>query len=230
VEVARWLESAGFPAAHLAGPSDQPIVEYDRVLTFWAQIAEFKQYGTVTDLAILLRRLHALARPSSLVLPELQPFKGAQNRITAANLDQDDREFLLGRLADLRRRYAQLDFVLPRGPIHGSASVGSVLRSMWDSRIRVLVDLDCFAIGPREWDLVLTAMYFERFGWHTDDEYLEFTSAYGFDVMSWPGYTILRNIRELMLLTWLALDPWNLPEIHAEVSGRIADLRNGNAD
>src|ERR1700685_1903739 len=26
VEVARWLESAGFPAARLAGPADQPIV------------------------------------------------------------------------------------------------------------------------------------------------------------------------------------------------------------
>jgi hypothetical protein len=77
---------------------------------------------------------------------------------------------------------------------------------------------------------VLTAMYFERFGWHTDDEYLEFASGYGFDVMRWPGYTVLRNIRELMLLTWLCLNPWNLAEIHAEVSRRIADLRNGNAD
>jgi hypothetical protein len=101
---------------------------------------------------------------------------------------------------------------------------------MWDSRSRVLVDMDGFAAGPREWDLVLTAMYFERFGWHSDDEYLEFASGYGFDVMSWPGYTVLRNIRELILLTWLALIPWNMPEIQAEVSGRVADLRGGNAD
>jgi hypothetical protein len=59
---------------------------------------------------------------------------------------------------------------------------------MWDGS-PVLVDLDGFAVGPREWDLVLTAMYFERFGWHTDEEYLEFAVGYGFDVMSRRGYT-----------------------------------------
>jgi hypothetical protein len=230
VAVARWLESAGFPAARLAGPADQPIVHDGRVLTFWAQVAEHKYCGTVTELATLLRGLHDLDPPSSLVLPELRPFKGAQARLSRAELPKDDREFLLNRLDALRDSYARLDFVLPRGPIHGSASVNSVLPLMWDSQIHVLVDLDCFAVGPREWDLVLTAMYFERFGWHSDDEYLEFASGYGFDVMRWPGYTVLRNIRELMLLTWLALNPWNLREIHAEVSRRIADLRNGNAD
>lgn len=229
VEVARWLESAGFPAARLAGPADQPIVADGRVVTFWAQVAEHKYYGTVTELASLLRRLHDLDPPSSLVLPELRPFQGARTRITMADVREDDRGFLLSRLDDLRDRYARLDFVLPPGPIHGNASVNSVLPLMSDGQL-LLVDLDCFAVGPREWDLVLTAMYFERFGWHTDDEYLEFASGYGFDVMRWPGYTVLRNIRELMLLTWLALNPWNLPEIHAEVSGRIAGLRNGNAD
>ena len=69
-------------------------------------------------------------------------------------------------------------------------------------------------------------MYYERFGWHTDDEYLAFAAGYGFDVMSWSGYEILRDVRELILLTWLALSPWHLPEIQAEVSGRITDLRN----
>jgi Phosphotransferase enzyme family len=229
VEVARWLESAGFPAARLAGPADQPIVADGRVLTFWAQVAEHGYYGTAAELAALLRRLHALEPPSSLVLPELRPFQGAEDRIGSAELPEGDREFLLSRLDGLRDKYGRLDFVLPRGPIHGSASVNSVLPLMWDGS-RVLVDLDRFAVGPREWDLVLTAMYFERFGWHSDDEYLEFASGYGFDVMSWPGYAVLRNIRELILLTWLALNPWNLPEIQAEVSGRIADLRGGHAD
>jgi hypothetical protein len=93
----------------------------------------------------------------------------------------------------------------------------------------VLIDLDGFAVGPREWDLVLTAMYFERFGWHTEEEYREFVAGYGFDVMSWPGYTLLRDVRELIMVTWLAQNSWHLPEIAAEVSKRLADLRGGNA-
>ncbi len=229
VAVARWLESAAFPAARLAGPVDQPKVFAGQVLTFWAQVAEHKYYGTVTELASLLRRLHDLDPPSSLVLPELRPFSGAATRISRAELPENDRDFLLDRLEDLRDRYAHLEFLLPQGPIHGNANVNSVLTLMWDGS-HVLVDLDGFAVGPREWDLVLTAMYFERFGWHTDEEYLEFAACYGFDVMSWPGYTVLRNIRELILLTWLAQNPWHLPEIQAEVTGRIADLRDGNAD
>jgi hypothetical protein len=224
VAVARWLESAGFPATRVAGPVDQPIVSSGRVVTFWAQVAEHKRYGMVAELGSLLRRLHDLDPPSSFVLPELRPFKGAETRISRADLPEEDRAFLLGRLEDLHDRYALLEFVLPPGPIHGNANVNSVLPLMWDGS-PVLVDLDCFALGPREWDLVLTAMYFERFGWHTQEEYLGFAAGYGFDVMSWPGYTVLRNVRELIMLTWLAQNPWNLPEIRAEVGGRIAQLR-----
>jgi hypothetical protein len=47
---------------------------------------------------------------------------------------------------------------------------------MWDGS-PVLVDLDGFAVGPREWDLVLTAMYFERFGWHNKEEHLQFLAG-----------------------------------------------------
>jgi hypothetical protein len=72
---------------------------------------------------------------------------------------------------------------------------------------------------------VLTAMYFERFEWHTEEEYLQFAASYGFDVMSWPGYALLRDVRELILLTWLAQNPRYLPEIDAEVVQRIAGLR-----
>ena len=171
---------------------------------------------------------HADGFLDGVVLPELRPFAGAEPRISRAELPEDDREFLLGRLEELREGYAHLKLVLPPGPVHGDANVSSVLQSMWDGS-PVLMDLDGFAVGPREWDLVLTAMYFERFGWHTEEEYREFVAAYGFDVMSWPGYTVLRDVRELIMLTWLAQNSWHLPEIQAEVGKRIADLRSGNA-
>ena len=37
-----------------------------------------------------------------------------------------------------------------------------------------MIDLDGFAVGPREWDLALTAIYYDSFGWHTAAEYAAF--------------------------------------------------------
>jgi len=226
VAVARWLESVAFPAVRLAGPDDQPLVADGRVVTFWELVSERTEYGTVAELAALLRWLHELEPPSSLVLPALQPFARVDARIDGAELAKGDRAFLLGRLAELRERYAGLEFVLPAGPVHGDANVGNVIRRA--DGVAVLIDMDGFAAGPREWDLVLTAMYFERFGWHTAQEYREFVTGYGFDVMTWPGYPVLRDVRELIMVAWLAQNTRESPEIAAEVSKRIADLRGGD--
>lgn len=101
------------------------------------------------------------------------------------------------------RQHERLTFALRSGPVHGDANIGNILRRQSDG-IAVLTDLDGFAFGPREWDLVLTAMYYERFGWHTEREYQEFVAVYEFDVMSWRGYPVLRDIRELLMVAWLA--------------------------
>jgi hypothetical protein len=227
VAAARWLESAGFPSVRLAGPGDQPVVADGRVVTFWELVSERTEYATVAELGVLLRWLHGLESPSSLVLPELRPFSRVESRISGADLAGPDREFLRGRLADLEQRYAGLEFALPVGPIHGDASIGNIIRREADG-VAILIDLDGFASGPREWDLVQTAMFYERFGWHTAQEYREFVEAYGFDVMAWAGYPVLRDARELTMVAWLAQNTRESPEIAAEVSKRIADLRGGD--
>ncbi|MGO8961334.1 MAG: phosphotransferase enzyme family protein [Streptosporangiaceae bacterium] len=160
VAAARWLESERFPAVRLAGPAQQPLVTDGRVVTFWELVAEQTEYGTVAELAVLLRRLRGLEPPRSLALPALRPFARAGSRISGAELAAADREFLRTRLGELRDRYAELEFVLPAGPVHGDASIGNIIRRT--DGVAVLIDLDGFASGPREWDLVLTAMYFER--------------------------------------------------------------------
>lgn len=227
VAVARWLESAGFPAVRLAGPAYQPVIADDRPVTFWELLGEQTVFGTVAELGALLRRLHGLLPPSSLELPTLRPFGRMEGRIDSADLAEPDREFLRARLAELRRRYDRLEFVLPAGPVHGDANVGNIIRRESDA-VAVLIDLDGFASGPREWDLVLTAMYFERFGWHTEREYQEFAESYRFDVLTWPGYPVLRDIRELLMVAWLAQNTRESPEIAAEVARRIGDLRGGD--
>ncbi len=104
-------------------------------------------------------------------------------------------------LARLQDEYARLDFVLPRGVIHGDANIGNVLH---DERGKpVVIDLDSFATGPREWDLIQTALFYDRYGWHTREEYETFTRIYGYDIMQWPGYPVLADAREFIQVTWM---------------------------
>lgn len=80
-------------------------------------------------------------------------------------MSNDGRRFLLDRSNQLAEAFDKLTFELPRGIVHGDASVGNVIRDRYGNPL--LADLDGFAIGPREWDLVLTALYHENFGWHS---------------------------------------------------------------
>ena len=174
----------------------------------------------------LIRRLHWLNEPASLGLGKLDPFGDTWDRIRGAEgLSEDDRSFLWTRAEVLMKRYDELDFVLPFGMIHGDANVGNALLD--DQGNAVLIDLDGFAVGQREWDLVLTALYFDRYGWHTRSEYAAFVRAYGFDVMNWDGYETLADMRELMMTVWLSRKVTTDQEAAAEVARRIADLRSG---
>ena len=226
VAVARWLQSADYPSARALG-LDQPVVADGHVVTFWEPVSEDgDQYATVAQVAQVLARLHALVPPGGLQLPALSPFASAADRISASRwLSTADQDFLTAQLDRLRDEYAGLRFVLEPGVIHGDASIGNVLR---DSRGRpVLIDLDSFAIGPREWDLALTAVYFDSFGWHKREEYEGFARVYGFDIMRWPGYLVMCAVREFLMVTWIIRKAIHSNAAAAEASKRIAALRTG---
>jgi len=227
VAVARWLEAEDYPAVRTL-PIDQPLMIDDRVVTFWQALADEDVYGTPAEVAELLVRLHALPPPVTLGLQLLRPFARAERRIEQNGwLSSTDRSFLRARLNELRAQHARLQFELPAGVIHGDASVGNVIR---DGAGRpVLIDLDGFAIGPREWDLVLTAMYYDSFGWHTAAEYATFAEVYGFNVMRWPGYPVLRDVREFLMVTWLSQKADHDEQVAAEVRKRIEALRSGSS-
>jgi aminoglycoside phosphotransferase (APT) family kinase protein len=197
------------------------------LLTFWEAVSDDgDQYASVREVAEVLVSLHGLDPPESLQLPRLAPFESADERIQRSSwLDAGDRAFLVDRLAQLRARYAELTFALPEGVIHGDANIGNVLRDYQGNP--VLIDLDGFAIGPREWDLVLTAIYYDSFGWHTREEYETFVRVYGFDVMEWPGYATMRDVREFLMVTWILQKAPENEGTAAEVRKRIAALRKG---
>jgi aminoglycoside phosphotransferase (APT) family kinase protein len=125
----------------------------------------------------------------------------------------------------LQDSYARLGFALPQGVIHGDANIGNVLHDRDGNP--VVIDLDGFAIGPREWDLALTAVYYDSFGWHTRDEYETFVRVYGFDIMQWPGYPTMRAVREFLMVTWVIQGATESPRVAAEAAKRIAALRTG---
>lgn len=226
VNVARWLESVDYPSVRALGV-DQPIAVDGRLVTFWESLSDDgDDYASVREFAEVLVRLHELEAPADLNLPALSPFGSADHRInTSTWLNPNDRAFLFDRLDTLRQAYAKLGFELPQGVIHGDANVGNVIRDQHGRA--TVIDLDGFAIGPREWDLALTAIYYERFGWHSDEEYEKFVSIYGFDVMEWVGYPTMRDVRELLMVTWLSQKADEDEKTADEARKRITALRTG---
>src|ERR1017187_2884630 len=226
VAVARWLKTVGYPAVRVV-EVDQPVTVDGRLVTFWEAVSDDgDQYASVAEVAEVLVKLHQLTAPADLHLPELSPFANAANRIeTNTWLTPQDRAFLTLTLAQMRTLYAGIEFTLPPGVIHGDASIGNVLRDSHGHP--VVIDLDGFAIGPREWDVALTAIYYDSFGWHTRDEYETFVRVYGFDIMQWPGYPTMRAVREFLMVTWVIQSAGADPRIADEAGKRITALRTG---
>src|SRR6266571_3871892 len=112
-------------------------------------------------------------------------------------------------------------FARSQGPIHGDAHTRNLLT---DHGQVVLLDFESAAIGPREWDLLPTAIARERYGL-AEKQYQEFATAYGFDVRSWPGYPVLREIRQLTMTTWIMQNIGESPAAAAEFALRVASLK-----
>lgn len=226
VGVARWLETVDFPATRVLPDVAQPSVVRGRVVTFWESVQEQVEYATVGELADLLRRFHWLEEPESLGLPYFDPLAKLSSSLESlTTVSAEDRTFLEERAAKLAKEYDRIDFVLPFGLIHGDANIGNVLRHR-DGRA-VLIDLDGLSLAPREWDLILTAIYYDRYGWHSKTEYAEFVHRYGFDLMNWPGYETLADLRELMMVAWIGHQAGTSDRFAAEFALRMRSLRTG---
>jgi aminoglycoside phosphotransferase (APT) family kinase protein len=226
VTVARWLESEDYPAVRALN-FEQPVIADGYPVTFWEAVSPVgNEWTSVAEIAGLLLKLHKLAAPDNLRLPEVAPFVRAEERISASTwLTPGNRAILTDKLAELRHRYERLDWALSTGVIHGDAGAGNTLRD-WNGR-PVMIDLDNFAIGHREWDLILTAVYYDSFAWHTSEEYEEFARAYGFDIMKWSGYSTLKELSEFLMVTWVVTKAGESQHVADEAGKRIESLRTG---
>lgn len=200
--VARWLEASGVAAVQVAPGIDQPIAIDGRAATFWRELPPHRHSATA-QVAAVLKQLHQLPLPTDVDLGLIAPFVRLEQRIAAAHiLTEADRQWLRERLSELQRRWNELPAGRPWCVIHGDAWVGNIVATE-DGRV-VLLDLERTSIGPPEWDLVHTAIKWRSFGWITKSQYTEFCDVYGFDVTTWEGYELLRDIRELRMATMAA--------------------------
>ena len=70
-------------------------------------------------------------------------------------------------------------------------------------------------------------MYYDSLGWHARGEYEAFARVYGCDVRQWPGYPVLREVREFLMVTWIASKAAEDAWAAAESAKRITALRTG---
>ncbi|WP_371591193.1 phosphotransferase enzyme family protein [Streptomyces sp. NBC_00470] len=222
--LASWLAGTAYPAARLHNAIKQPVVVDHHAVTFWEDLGADAAYAATGDMGRLLHQLHGLTAPP-FPLPALRPFATLGRRLARAELPPETRTFLRDRIQHLEAAYNSLEFTLPSGHLHGDFNVGNVLVD--PTGHPTVIDLDGFVTGPREWDLVPAAIYFDTFGWHTRTEYTAFADGYGCDVRTWSGYPTLRSIHELLMITWLAQSAGSDPRAAAEVARRTDTLRTG---
>lgn len=220
VRVAGWLISSGVPAER---PLDveQPDPRCALPVTFWHAITG--DWTTPDRLAEILRELHKLAPPAHLALPQLDPFARMRQRLAGSSgLDVTVRD-------ELESMIAQQEIELPAAlggrdqvVLHGDANIGNILLTLENEAI--LFDLEGFCLGPRIWDLMITAVYREL-GWHTEPEYAGFCDAYGEDPLDDPAFPTVEAVQLLRMVCWLAQRAADDPVIGEEFAMRLDDLR-----
>ncbi|GCD41772.1 phosphotransferase family protein [Streptomyces paromomycinus] len=220
VAVARWLLQHRVPAVRPIA-MDQPIVVGGRSATFWEELPPHKA-GRESDLAPLLRQLHELPKPP-FAIGEMDPFIRIRYRLIEARvIAETDRSWLLGQLDELGEAWSNLPEGRPSCVIHGDAWGGNCAVTAEGA---VLLDFERASLGRPEWDLTSTAVAVDTFGSLSRESYKRFCDAYGYDVMAWPGYPVLRAIRELRLVTFALQVANDTSETAEQAQYRLACIR-----
>jgi aminoglycoside phosphotransferase len=229
IAVAEWLGDVGYPAARSFSGVRQPLCIDGHPVTFWKYIDEDKSKRKNQGmLAHVLREFHALAVPADVSLPEYNFDERVFLRLNKSSISSEDKEFLFERFETLRDEVERLSFPLDRCVVHGDAHLGNVM--LTSAQGPVLIDFENVGIGHREWDLSMTATAYVTAGWLTDEDYSLFAETYGYDVMQWVGFDVLRQVHEIKMTTWLMQNVNNSAEIAKEFDTRMRAIRSGHSD
>jgi hypothetical protein len=240
VATATALARAGLPTVRLAddaGP--QPIRAGAWTATVWRYVPTTGRVPEPVDLAPPVRAIHGVSTVDA-DLPHWAPVAKARRRLDAAaaltgrpsqtlrdwsraELNRDVDALLTGlrdRCDALERDLAAVRWHLPPGLIHGDAHTGNLL--VTDTGV-VICDLDSTGTGPREWDLTPSAHGATRFG-RSRAAYDAFATAYGFDVVTWPGWPTMRAVRDLQCATSTLGTFDGRPDVARQLAHRLRTL------
>ncbi|MET9666173.1 aminoglycoside phosphotransferase family protein [Streptomyces sp. NPDC006475] len=220
-----WLAEAGVPAVRPAEPQARRVEGHP--VTLWHRLPDAVRPADATDLAGLLRQVHALPEPD-FTLPRRELLGGVERWLHLAGdaIDPADAAYLRERRDGFAAASAALTPHLPPGPIHGDALPRNVHVGPDGA---VLVDLETFSGDFREHDLVVMALSRDRYGlgW---EAYESFTEAYGWDVREWEGCEVLRGARETASCAWVAQHAPTNEAARLEFGRRVESLRTATPD
>lgn len=229
IELVREFGRLGVPTVRLADDvAQQPLRALDCLGTVWERLTAPDRDNVHRSLGRLVRIFHQ--RTADLRVP-LEPWRqlASSDRRLAQQREHyapEDVRMLTQWSERLASELDQVKPALPAGVIHGQAEVGNILLRAGQP---VLIDFEQVSIGPREWDLVHTAVVVSRFG-RPEQCYRDFAEAYGFDVRTWDGYQTYRRLWELCATTWLMQHDHHDRTVAQEVDVRLQTWREDNPD
>ncbi|GAA1801440.1 aminoglycoside phosphotransferase family protein [Luedemannella flava] len=232
------------PTIRLAAGLPNPVHAGEWSASIWqAVIDDADRRWAPVDLTGPLRAIHAIKQAPTTV-PTWDPVGKSRRRLADLSLLADsEQRFMhswaqqvgrslahivdhLGRWCDdLESALLATEWALPVGVIHGDAHTGNLLAT--SDGHTVLGDLDSVAIGPREWDLVPAAHGAHRFA-RSRADYTSFATTYGVDVTTLPGWDILRQTRELQLVTSVIASLAGRPAVADELAHRMRTILTGS--
>ncbi|MEU8523556.1 phosphotransferase [Streptomyces sp. NPDC048577] len=226
VAFVRWLVEADFPTVPLY-PCDQPLIIDGHAVTFWTYLPQPEYPVAAWQLAGPLKVLHTLP-PPPIALPEHDNIRAIRRSLTAITCLPDAAVRYMEEEADrLEGTLREISFALPPGLIQGDPQHRNALHT--NDGNAVLCDWDTIAQGQPEWDLVTVEVHCRRFG-YGQAHYRAFADAYGWDIRKSASFSVLRDIRELRMITTNARKIRYAPDSLREIQRRVDGLRRRDGE
>jgi Ser/Thr protein kinase RdoA (MazF antagonist) len=229
MQLVRQFVQLDVPAVRLAEDvAAQPLRAGNCLGTVWERLAEPGRDNVHGALGQLVRIFHQRTADLRVPLPPWHQLAASDRRLARQreHYGAEDVRMLTQWSRRIARELDQVQPALPAGVIHGQAEIGNVL---FRAGQPVLIDFEQVSLGPREWDLVHTAVVVTRFG-RPERCYRDFADAYGFDVRTWDGYQTHRRLWELCATTWLMQHDHRDRRVAQEIEVRLQTWRDDDPD